>query len=197
MARTPMQQLFFKQIQRLKAIIRREYRKTGVELDADLIPKMPKRVTKKALQDIKDIKPFDLRKESQYYDAETGEIITYKEAVERARQERQVEKPEQINTWRGIIDDYYNSIEKWNPDFQAKMHAWIEGLVSQYGEDAVGIMLYTGISEGLIVTKEIVYEEDKTQAYMAEMLRYLHMPSDIMAEILSDVETGIGYNEPE
>ena len=57
-------------------------------------------------------------------------------------------------------------------------------------------MLWLGISEGIIVTKEIVYEEDKRQAYMSDMMKFLNIPKDMQAELLGEMEKEIGFEQP-
>lgn len=194
---TPMQSAYKKEMQRLQRAIRREYKKTGIELDKDLIPEMPKRVTQKQLQKIKSIKPKDLRKETKFVDYESGKPLTYEEALEKIKINQRVDTPNKIFFIKNTISGYFNSIEKWNNTFQSIMHNWIDKLIQQHGEEEVAIMLWTGISEGLIVTKEIVYEEDKRQAYMSDMMSYLGMPKEIRAEILGEMEQEIGFSIPD
>ena len=198
MARTPMQELFFKQIQRLRRAISREYRKTGVELDPELIPKMPKRVTKKALREIKEIKPFDLRKETQHYDPETGEILTYEEA-KRLWQEKQIlpRGIPSIDTDNRVIDSFRDTYSKFNDEFKHSMDAWLNNLRSQYGDSAVSQMLVEGAENGLIITYKEAYDEAKMISFQSAMLTYLDMDARTKEEILAEIESQIGFDEPD
>ena len=66
---------FKKQITRIKNFIRRAT-KRGYEFSDNVIPTMPKRVTKKSIEKIKNIKPKDLYSKASYLDKSTGEIVS-------------------------------------------------------------------------------------------------------------------------
>lgn len=200
---TPMQEAFRKEQKRLLRAIQREYRKTGVELDRDLIPQMPNRVTKKALQDIKNIKPRDLRKESQFVDYETGEILDYSQAKDKWQNEQQIAVPYTLNVDDAIIANFMGSLSKYNTDFQNKMRSWLNGLINEYpngreaGKSAVAQMLHEGAENGVVVTYRIAYSDEMLSEFMADMLDYL--PSDVRtkADIMEEMMREIGYEPPE
>lgn len=200
---TPMQEAFRKEQKRLLRAIQREYRKTGVELDRDLIPQMPNRVTKKALQDIKNIKSRDLRKESQFVDYETGEILDYSQAKDKWQNEQQIAVPYTLNVDDAIIANFMGSLSKYNIDFQNKMRSWLNGLINEYpngreaGKSAVAQMLHEGAENGVVVTYRIAYSDEMLSEFMADMLDYL--PSDVRtkADIMEEMMREIGYEPPE
>ena len=192
-----MQELFRKQQQRLRRAISRELRKTGVELDRSQIPEMPKRVTQKQLENIRNIKPKDLRKGSEYVDYETGEIIDYNRAKELWKEEQRTVTPTTLDFNNTVIDSFFDSLEKYNQSFNAKMRGWIHTLVSQYGEDAVAQMLMEGAENGVIITVQIAYSDEACSAYMSEMLTYLNTNARTKADILAEIEASVGYTEPE
>lgn len=192
-----MQTLYKKQIQRLKRAIRREYRKTGVELDSSLIPEMPNRVTQKRLQEIKSIKPKDLRRQSQYVDYETGEIIDYETAKNMWQSKQQIATPYELDFTQTVIDSFYDSISKYNSDFQSRIKAWISGLINQYGKDAVAQMLMDGAEAGVLVTNKIAYSDTACSEFMSEMMEYLNMDARTKADILGEIEATVGFEEPE
>lgn len=192
---TPMQAEFMKQVKRLRRAIRREYRKTGVELDSSLIPEMPKRVTQKALRDIKAIKPKDLRRQSQYVDYETGEIIDYETAKSRWQNQQQIATPYELDFSQTVIDSFYDSISKYNTDFQSRIKTWISGLINQHGKEAVAQMLMDGAEAGVLVTNKIAYSDTACSEFMSEMMEYLNMDVRTKADILAEIEASIGYDE--
>ena len=194
---TPMQELFKKQIKRLQRAIQREYRKTGVELDRSLIPEMPKRVTQKALRDIKAIKPKDLRRQSQYVDYETGEIIDYETAKNRWQNQQQIATPYELDFTQTVIDSFYDSISKYNADFQSRIKTWISGLINQHGKEAVAQMLMDGAEAGVLVTNKIAYSDTACSEFMSEMMEYLNVDVRTKADILAEIESSIGYDEPD
>ena len=72
---TKNQIAFKKQVTRIKNFIRRAT-KRGYEFSDTVIPTMPKRVTKKSIEKIKNIKPKDLYSKASYLDKSTGEIVS-------------------------------------------------------------------------------------------------------------------------
>ena len=72
---TKNQIAFKKQITRIKNFIRRATER-GYEFSDNVIPTMPKRVTKKSIEKIKNIKPKDLYSKASYLDKSTGEIVS-------------------------------------------------------------------------------------------------------------------------
>ena len=197
--RTPMQELFFKQIQRLKRAISREFRKSGVELKPDLIPKMPKRVTQKQLENIRQIKPKDLRRETKYYDPEDlDREITYEEAKRIwSEEQRNAQYIPTIDVDNRVIESFRDTYSKFNDDFKRTMDSWINRLRNQYGDSAVSQMLMEGAENGLIITYKEAYDEAKMIAFQSEMLSYLDMNARTKEEILSEIERQVGYEEPE
>ena len=72
---TKNQIAFKKQVTRIKNFIRRAT-KRGYEFSDNVIPTMPKRVTKKSIEKIKNIKPKDLYWKASYLDKSTGEMVS-------------------------------------------------------------------------------------------------------------------------
>ena len=72
---TKNQIAFKKQVTRIKNFIRRAT-KRGYEFSDNVIPTMPKRVTKKSIEKIRNIKPKDLYSKASYLDKSTGEIVS-------------------------------------------------------------------------------------------------------------------------
>ena len=72
---TKNQIAFKKQVTRIKNFIRRAT-KRGYEFSDNVIPNMPKRVTKKSIEKIKNIKPKDLYSKASYLDKSTGEMVS-------------------------------------------------------------------------------------------------------------------------
>lgn len=74
---TKNQQLFKKEIDRIKRFIR-SAEKRGYLFPSDIIPQLPKRVTKKRLEDIRELKPRKLYAKAEYVYQDTGEIVPAK-----------------------------------------------------------------------------------------------------------------------
>ena len=130
-----------------------------------------------------------------YVDYDTGEIID-KDAIKEAYKEgKKLAQVKQEFNYQDNIDYYFNSIERWNDKFQNEMRSWITGLINKTSVKDVSIMISKGIANGVIITKEIVYEEDKRSAYIAEMMEYLDIEPDLRAELLEEAEKNIGWGD--
>lgn len=72
-----LRDLYKKEQKRIRQFLNRAEKRGYLIPDKKaLIPELPKRVTKKALEKIKEIKPISLYKKIDYIDRETGEIIS-------------------------------------------------------------------------------------------------------------------------
>lgn len=76
--RTENQKAYQKEIRRLLQAVNRA-KKQGYIFPENIVPSLPKRVTKKSLQRIQNLKPKDLYKKAQYLYEETGEIVSAEE----------------------------------------------------------------------------------------------------------------------
>lgn len=81
---TKNQLAFRKEITRLRDGLRKAI-KRGFLPDFNLIPEMPKRVTKKALDSIRKLKPRNIYIKGEWVDKETGEIITAHQRIYQGR----------------------------------------------------------------------------------------------------------------
>lgn len=81
---SPAKQAFRKEQRRIKSFIKRA-EKRGYSFPTFSIPQEPARVTKKALEQIKSIKPETLYRDALYVSRETGEVLS---GMERRAEER-------------------------------------------------------------------------------------------------------------
>lgn len=85
-----------KELTRIKRFVKRA-EKRGYKFNEGILPEMPKRVTKKALEKIKSIRPEDLYKNSTYYDSVSHETFT---GVQGRRIERHRASLKRVETLR-------------------------------------------------------------------------------------------------
>ena len=78
----------------------RRAKKRGFTFDTSVVPSIPKRITQKALEKIKQLRPKELYKKATYTDIETGEFYRGEEA----RKQQQKELKER----RKIREDFYD-----------------------------------------------------------------------------------------
>lgn len=92
------QMAFKKELNRIKRFVRNA-RKRGYEFDDNVLPKQPKRVTRKKLEEIKNIKPSNLYDKAVYRDEISQEIFTGQQGrrIERYRASLKAKKTREKN----------------------------------------------------------------------------------------------------
>ena len=95
---TPNQMAFKKELNRIKRFVRNA-RKRGYEFDDNVLPKQPKRVTRKKLEEIKNIKPSNLYDKAVYRDEISHEVFTGQQGrrIERYRASLKAKKTREKN----------------------------------------------------------------------------------------------------
>lgn len=95
---TPNQMAFKKELNRIKRFVRNA-RKRGYEFDDNVLPKQPKRVTRKKLEEIKNIKPSNLYDKAVYRDEISNEVFTGQQGrrIERYRASLKAKKTREKN----------------------------------------------------------------------------------------------------
>lgn len=84
--RTENQKAYQKERRRLLQAVRRA-EKQGYIFPEDIIPELPKRVTKKQLEKIQKIKPKQLYKKAEFVYQETGEVVPAEQRKQEVKQE--------------------------------------------------------------------------------------------------------------
>ena len=83
---TENQKAYKKEIRRLLQAVRRA-EKQGYIFPEDVVPELPKRVTKKQLEKIQKIKPKQLYKKAKFVYQETGEVVPAEQRKQEIKQE--------------------------------------------------------------------------------------------------------------
>ena len=89
--KTQNQREYDKQINRIKRAVR-DLEKEGFYLEDTPIIKKPKRITQKAIRDLKQIERKDLRRKAKFVNKETGEILTGSEGIQIIKEQKQLLK---------------------------------------------------------------------------------------------------------
>ena len=186
---TPNQQEYRKQITRLNRAIRR-IEKAGYVFQEDIIFEMPKRVTKKAIERLKAIKPKDLYQFTVRLYPETGEIIPGQEARtesarERARKAAETRRNNRENAMTfgqyqdTIIQNFKNYILGFPRSISERLISWINALIQQAGTEAVATMLTNSPDVFHEYLNRVSYDsETAVTEYAASMMEYLPDLSD-------------------
>lgn len=72
-----------------------------------------------------------------------------------------------------IINMYLTTISHYPNNAEPILKNWLNQMISKYGRDDVAMMLQDGASAGVVLTWEIAYNNERLQAYIADMLDFL------------------------
>lgn len=108
--KTANQRAYSKQVNRIKQFIARA-EKRGFRFEADIIPQTPKRITKTAINRLKNLTPAKLYEKATAIDYETGEIISGTEGRRNERKEsaKRGQETRKRKAGKGTINDSYYS----------------------------------------------------------------------------------------
>lgn len=192
---TQLQLDYKKQVKRLKQAVRRA-EKRGYIVPENVIPKQPKRITKKSVERLKKITTDEIYSKSEKLDFETGELIPGKvarkqERSEAAKKAAKTRKEKRYNSEKGESEYYEPQYETFPSgadiiigNFRAEMTRfpevaypivtqWLDRLLRDYSKEDVAEMLENAAAQGLGVDYSIAYREDLLLDRLSEMLDLL------------------------
>lgn len=192
---TQLQLDYKKQLKRLKQAVRRA-EKRGYIVPENVIPKQPKRITKKSVERLKKIATKEIYSKSEKLDFETGELIPgevarKQERSEAAKKAAKTRKEKRYNAKKGESEYYepqYNTFPSGADiiigNFKAEMsrfpevaqpiaNQWLDRLLIDYSKEDVAEMLENAAAQGLGVDYSIAYREDLLLDRLSEMLDLL------------------------
>lgn len=192
---TQLQLDYKKQVKRLKQAVRRA-EKRGYIVPENVIPKQPKRITKKSVERLKKITTNEIYSKSEKLDFETGELISgevarKQERSEAAKKAAKTRKEKRYNAEKGESEYYEPQYETFPSgadiiiaNFRAEMThfpevaypivtQWLDRLLRDYSKEDVAEMLENAAAQGLGVDYSIAYREDLLLDRLSEMLDLL------------------------
>ena len=192
---TQLQLDYKKQVKRLKQAVRRA-EKRGYIVPENVIPKQPKRITKKSVERLKKITTDEIYSKSEKLDFETGELIPGKvarkqERSEAAKKAAKTRKEKRYNAEKGESEYYEPQYETFPSgadiiigNFKEEMTRfpevaypivtqWLDRLLRDYSKEDVAEMLENAAAQGLGVDYSIAYREDLLLDRLSEMLDLL------------------------
>lgn len=192
---TQLQLDYKKQVKRLKQAVRRA-EKRGYIVPENVIPKQPKRITKKSVERLKKITTKEIYSKSEKLDFETGELIPgevarKQERSESAKKAAKTRKEKRYNAEKGESEYYEPQYETFPSgadiiigNFKAEMtrfpevaqpivNKWLDRLLRDYSKEDVVEMLENAASQGLGVDYSIAYREDLLLDRLSEMFDLL------------------------
>ncbi len=192
---TQLQLDYKKQVKRLKQAVRRA-EKRGYIVPENVIPKQPKRITKKSVERLKKITTKEIYSKSEKLDIETGELIPgevarKQERSESAKKAAKTRKEKRYNAEKGESEYYEPQYETFPSgadiiigNFKAEMtrfpevaqpivNKWLDSLLRDYSKEDIAEMLENAASQGLGVDYSIAYREDLLLDRLSEMFDLL------------------------
>ena len=192
---TQLQLDYKKQVKRLKQAVRRA-EKRGYIVPENVIPKQPKRITKKSVERLKKITTKEIYSKSEKLDIETGELIPgevarKQERSESAKKASKTRKEKRYNAEKGESEYYEPQYETFPSgadiiigNFKAEMtrfpevaqpivNKWVDRLLRDYSKEDIAEMLENAASQGLGVDYSIAYREDLLLDRLSEMFDLL------------------------
>lgn len=207
---TQLQKEYAKELRRIKRGISRNishgyiYNKT---------PQMPKRVTKKSLERIKQKKPLDYAIKTARIDVITGELVkakNFKPVVpiqtkptkEIKTSESTVKESEPYvmpydSFSTNIIKEFKNSFAYFPATIRNKLLAWINTLENEQGEESVVEMILNSDEHLTDYLNRVGYDSESAIAeYCSAMMEYLPDASEQYKKDLMDMfeNEEIGYD---
>lgn len=196
--KSPIRKEYEKERRRIQNYISRK-RREGYIVDYD-VPPIPKRVTRKAVNELKAKTAQKLKESMVWLDRETGEILTPQEVTKRKRQQRKAERelqkkqeqarreqerlarvptPEQLAlaTFEAFIDKL-----AFSPLYN-RINAWYQALIEIAGRENVGRAMRQLQSMGIGLSTAIGYDE----RYMSQILSEIE---NALSDVIGTIETG-------
>lgn len=96
-----------------------------------------------------------------------------------------------------VISGFKAHVRQFNEYASNLLLSWLDKILATNDAHDVATMLNDGAEEGLIVTYQIVYSQDKLTQYMSEMLNYLPEAGLLFkAEIMDAMEEEEDFSSP-
>lgn len=175
-----------KERQRIQRQINRMINR-GYIVPENLLPPVPKTITKASVRRLAKIDTKTIYRKSQYLNLESGELLTGEqgrkfersESARRAAQTRRERKqptpPTAIPSITDIIiGNYFAQLNSFrNAPLVQNLETWFNKILSEYGREETSKMLSDGIEAGYIINWEVLYNSDSFNTYITGMLEYL------------------------
>ena len=189
-----------KQRKRVQQFIRRA-EKRGYVFEDNILPAIPKNITKASVRRLERLTPDELYKKAVKLDYETGEFVSgvrgrsadrsqaAKKAAQTRKSIRQNIKIPSIRDVRKaqagdyrrfptesdiLISNWFTELEGLqNAGYYNALKAWMNGAISQFGREAVAEMLKTAYENGYQLSWEIAYKESAFMDYTSTLIKYI------------------------
>lgn len=213
--RTQVEIEYNKQRKRIQSFIRK-HEKEGFYFEENILPAVPKKITKASVSRLQKITPQKLYSKAVYAgEASYGEIVSsYKgrqlrrQEAKKKREKRQRLKKQRVKTprpnhikenvstdksfyTRTVLSGWYATLDNYSksPAYRV-LRMWMNKLIRDNGEDAVARMLEHAASNGNILVWSVAYKTEEAIDYMGNVMKYLQDQGDIYQD---EMEENIQY----
>ena len=205
---TALQLEYKKQVDRLRKAQRR-IEKRGYTFLQDLVPKKPKRITRKQVQKLAEITKEKVYEHAVVINTETGEFISGKEALKLERsysakkaaltRKRKKEHYETFPAEEDIIISNFRADASRFPEVAYPLIIkWLDRVIRDYGKKEVANIIKEAESMGLGITYSIAYREDLLIDRLGEIMDLIPDASvGNKQEIIEALEYYENWEEPE
>lgn len=211
---TSTQKEYYKQRKRIQNFLSRA-RKRGYIFNENVLPPVPKRITKASVARLSKLTPAEFYKKAQYGGQETyGEIVPALEGLKlerqarakkvaetrkKKKQQRDTKKKQQVKNppkkvshdvtfySRVVIGSFLSTINSCQGG-QAReiLMSWFNRLRSENGDDAVAHMIERASENGYELTWETVYNVEKATDYMHNVIQFLSEQGDFYKDNIDE-----------
>lgn len=181
-----------RQRKRIQNFISRN-KKRGFLFDENILPKIPKRVTKASVNRLKKLTPEKLYSKARYLDTETGEVTkglqARKELRRKSREKTRARKQrdDTIAFEDIVISNTLARVSQFRSELVPVFENWMDRLIQDNGRLEVAKMLQKGASEGKIVDFKVMYSETEMYKYFSDMLDFLPDQGDMYKEQVLEI----------
>lgn len=190
-----------KQEKRIKSFIKRATQR-GYMFPENVMPKRPETINKAYVEKLKETTPPSLYKQAQYVEPTTGEVVSGYEGRKSERRKAYYKGRKKRKTYKGrryeeyappeetaprpymptddpdfysetVIRNFHYILSQYSPEATWVLRNWIANLIFKYGANEVALMLQAGAEQGLIVTWDVIYDDQMQRSYMADMVNYI------------------------
>lgn len=192
---TPLQLDYKKQVKRIKQAISRA-EKRGYIVPDNIIPKQPKKITRKSVERLKKITTSDIYAKSEKLDLETGELVPgvvarkeersalSKKAARSRREKRYNAENGESEYYEPQYESFPSAADIVISNFRAEasrfpevaqpiVNQWLDRLLNDYSKEDVAEMLENAAAQGLGIDYSIAYREDFLLDRLSEMMDLL------------------------
>lgn len=190
-----LKQEYNKQRRRIKKYIQ-EKELIGYYIPDDILPAIPKKITKNSITRLKKITSDYILRKSTAYDPLSGEEIKAwkrrnidkKIRTEATKERKKRKKDEAIAPLKWseyILQNYIDIISNHTKILAPLVMPWINGMIATYGKDRTAKMIAKGYENGQVIDYELAYSEQKIMQHIADMQNYME---DILNDESLDAE---------